>query len=79
MNGGAQEARAQTASDTAPAEDQVAENQFSDVSAALNLWAKQIKLLEEAVADDLRALSEIELGEGCEALPRALNIRAWAT
>lgn len=52
MSGGVQGAHAQAASDTAPAGNQVAENQFSDVSAALDLWAKQIKLLEEAVVDE---------------------------
>ena len=47
MSGGVQEARAQTASYST-----LAENQFADASAALDLWAKQIKLLEEAVADE---------------------------
>jgi hypothetical protein len=47
---------------------------FSDLA---EMWGR---LAAETEADQAlyRALCEIELGERCEVLPRALNLRSWA-
>lgn len=58
----------------APADTVAAGNPFSDASAALDLWAKQIKLLEEAVADEQASDETLrEIPTSVEALRDEIN------